>query len=210
MAQRTLVPVVIMGTFVLAGAVVLWLMMRSGDEAAATPSGETITATKAPPSATGPRESKPTVAPSLPAEAPAGSASEVKEYAVGDRRVRDHRSGQHAPIDIPPAVHPAEAPRIASNLTHAIGTKIKGIVKECAAALPVAGRGTKPRVEGKVVIAIKAKQVTVTEAVVQLRDVTDASVETIKKCIEEKALTLTQQADEIDLESYDINLAYTL
>jgi hypothetical protein len=210
MSQRSMVPVLIFGGLVLAAGAGLWLMLRSGDDAAATPTGEAITATESPSTPTDRSGSAPTVTPTLPGETRTAPASEVKEYVVGDRRVRDHRSGDRAPIDIPPAVHPAESRRIASNLTHEIGQKLKVMVKECSAALPAAARGRSSRLEGKVVISIHAKQVTVKEAVVQLREITDASVDTIKKCIEDKALTVTQETDEPDLESYDINLSYAL
>lgn len=205
-----MVPVMIMGVLVLAGAVGLWLMLRSGDDAVAEPTSETITKAGPPPTPTDRSGAGPTVAPSLPGETARGEGSAVKEYVVGDTRVRDHRSGDHAPIDIPPAVHPAEARRLTSNLVHEVGQKLKVIAKECAQALPAGARGKDPRLEGQVVVAIKAKQVTVTKAVVQLRDVTHASVETIKQCIEQKALTVTQMAEETDLESYDINLSYAL
>lgn len=206
-----MVPVMIMGTFVLAGGVVLWLMLRGSDDEVAKPTGETVTApTGSAPPATDRGPAAPSVAPSLPGSTPSAEEGEVKEYVVGDRRVRDHRKGDHAPIDIPPSVHPAEGRRLTSNLVHEVGLKLKVMVKECAQALPAGARGKDPHLEGQVVVAIKAKQVTVTRAVVQLRDVTDASVETIKKCIEERALTLTHQAEETDLESYDINLSYAL
>jgi len=210
MSQRSMVPVMIMGGFVLAGAVVLWLTLRADDDAVAEPTGETITATPAVPPPIDRGQSAPVVTPSLPRATPA-EPSGVNEYAVGDVRVRDHRgSGDSVPLDIPPSVHPAEGRRLTSNLVHEVGTKLKGIVKECAATLPAGARGKDAHLEGLVVVAIKAKQVTVNKAVVQLRDVADTSIDAIKKCIEEKALTLTHQADEIDLESYDINVSYAL
>lgn len=211
MSQRkAMVPVLIMGVLVLAGGVGLWLMLRGGDDAVAQRPREPISATEPPPTPTEIGTSAPTVAPSLPGETPATPGGEVKEYVVGDRRVRDHRTGDHAPIDIPPSVHPAEGRRLTSNLVHEVGLKLKVVVKECAATLPTTARGKDPHLEGQVVVAIKAKQVTVTKAVVQLRDVNDAAVDAVKKCIEEKALTLTHTAEETDLESYDINLSYAL
>jgi len=211
MSQRSMVPVLIFGGLVLAAGAGLWLMLRSGDE----PSSEGASNAVTEPAATQPTparpESAPTVTPSLTAEPPRAPAGEaVKEYVVGDRRIRDHRSGERAPIDIPPAVHPPDSRKIKSNLTHDIGQKLKVIVKDCALALPAGAKTGDPRLEGKIVIAIKAKQVTVTNAVVQLRDVEDASVEAVKKCIEDKSLAVTHVAEEDDLESYDINLSYSL
>ncbi len=204
-----MVPVVIFGVFVLAGAVGVWLMMRTGDSVA-EPSTEPSRATEQPPPPSQRGEAAPTVTPSLPGETRRSEGSAVKEYAVGDTLVRDHRSGDHAPIDIPPSVHPAEARRLTSNLVSEVGQKLKVIVKDCATGLPAGARGKDPRLEGQVVIAIKSKRVTVTGAAVELRDVTDASVASIKRCIEEKALTVTHDADETDLASYDISLAYAL
>jgi hypothetical protein len=210
MSQRSMVPVMIMGAFVLVGGVVLFVMMRSGEDAVAEPTTPPIAATTPPPPVDR-GASAPTVTPSLPGETRTPEPTDVKEYAVGDIRVRDHRgSGESVPLDLPPSVHPAEGRRLTSDLVHVVGTKLKGIVKQCAATLPAGARGKDPHVEGVVVVGIKAKQVTVNKAVVQLRDVSDSSVDAVKKCIEEKALTLTHEADETDLESYDINVSYAL
>ena len=73
-------------------------------------------------------------------------------------------------------------------------------------------RSIRPLLDFGCELSIKAKQVTVTRATVQLREVTDAepAIATVKKCIEEKALTITQTAEENDVEAYDINLSYSL
>ncbi len=207
-----MVPVMIMGAFVLAGAIGLYIILGR-DEAPSAPEPTPIAVTEAPPPATAPRPgSQPTVTPSLPSETPRTPGDEVKEYAVGDTRVRDHRSGDRKPIDVPPSVHPPDGRKIQSNLTHEIGQRIKVMVKDCAQTLAAGARSSASRLEGQVVIAIKAKQVTVTKAVVQLREVAgdEPAIETVKKCIEEKALTITQTAEENDVDAYDINLSYSL
>jgi len=207
-----MVPVMIMGAFVLAGAIGLYFILGR-DEAPAAPEPTPVVVTT-PPAAVTPvtAGSQPTVAPSLPSETPTGSGGQYKEYVVGDTRVRDHRTGDRAPIDIPPSVHPPDGRKIQSNLTHEIGQKLKVMVKDCTQTLAAGAKTNASRLEGQVVIAIKAKQVTVTRATVQLREVTDAepAIATVKKCIEEKALTITQTAEENDVEAYDINLSYSL
>jgi len=212
MSQRSMVPVMIMGAFVLAGAIGLYFILGSED-APAEPEPTPVAVTTAPPPTAPPRPgSQPTVAPSLPGETAAPAEAEFKEYVVGDTRVRDHRKGDRAPIDIPPSVHPPDGRKIHSNLTHEIGTTLKAMVKDCSGTLAPGAKTASSRLEGQVVIAIKAKQVTVTKAIVQLREVggEPSAVETVKKCIEEKALTITQTAEENDVESYDINLSYAL
>ena len=67
---------------------------------------------------------------------------------------------------------------------------MKDIALECAKSLPAGARGTKPRVEGQITIAIKENKVTVTGSTMQLRDVT-GDVDATKQCIEQKALAVT-------------------
>src|SRR3954468_13219762 len=142
----------------LATGVIAYAVTRGGSEpkssstATTTPSGETPTMT-----ATGGG------GPSLPrvGEAVAVNpdpAAPQHEYVVGDIRVRDHRSGDNKPLDIPPNVHPAEGPAIPSTLTHDISQKVKAVVMDCAKQdLPRDARGDgKPRLEGQISIAIKA------------------------------------------------------
>ena len=83
-------------------------------------------------------------------------------------------------------------------------------VAECAAAIPQDARGDKPRVEGLVNIAIKDKQIVVTSATMQIRNVTGASLDATKQCIEAGAKTVTQPTTEADLETYDITVSFAL
>lgn len=210
-SSRRPIALAIVAAVVLAGVVALWLGMKKDGTAGATPtagSGELVAVSETP-TPTVRAEPGTTVTPSLPGETPAASDG-TREYMVGDLKVRDHRKGNKPPIDIPPAIHPPDGRKIQSNLTSEIGQKFKVVVKDCAASLPPEARGSSPRLEGLIVIAIKAKQVTITKATVQLRDVVGASVDPIKQCIEQKALAVTHTAEEPDLESYDINLSYSL
>ncbi|MDX2093506.1 MAG: hypothetical protein SFX73_37020 [Kofleriaceae bacterium] len=209
--------VLIFGACVMAAAIGLIVMMGGGEEATtATPTKPTeptgrITGSAAtpPPLAETRKGEKPTVTASDTPRQPA-AAEGTKEYELDGRKVRDHRSGDRAPIDVPPAVHPAEGPRIPSKLTSAIGQKVRAKVEECGKQIPAAARGEKPRVEGLVVIAIKNKVVTVTSATMQLRNVEGAAVDTAKACIEAGALTITESSTEPDLASYDINISFGL
>jgi hypothetical protein len=159
--------------------------------------------------------SAPTVSPTLPGTAapalPEGDAEHPRDYVVGDTRIRDHRSGTNAPIDVPPNVHPAEGRQIPSLLTHEIAQKLKAVMKQCTADLPAEARGAKPRLEGQIKIAIKDQKATVTKAFMQLRDMTGDAVETTKQCIEQKAVGIENPAtDQADLEDYDIHITFAI
>jgi hypothetical protein len=138
--------------------------------------------------------------------------SRPREYTVNGVRIRDHRKGSHAPVDLPPNIHPPGQRKIPSTITHAFITQMAGVVKECAAGLPAEARtGAKPRVEGTVFLGIKDKQARTNEAKVQLRDVTGESVDTIKSCIESKSVGLqTTAGEEADLERYSITVSLAL
>jgi hypothetical protein len=209
-------PLVLGAIVVLAAAVALVVLLGSGGDEAT----ETSAATQTPrPSAPPPVDDRhaavtvtdrprlpPGAAPELPA-----AGEHPREYAVGDVRVRDHRAGDHAPMDIPPNIHPADARRIPPTLTQSISRKVKEQVEACVKDLPVDAKGEKPRMEGQILIAIKDKQLTVTSATAQLRNVSGPLVDATKACIEQQAVGLTTAAvDEADLESYSINLSYAL
>lgn len=203
---------VIGGGAVVVMAIILVIWMRSGGDPAATeaapPAGEPA-ATSAAPAIASPKHA--TVEPALPRPDDGSAAAPAyREYAVGDRLVRDHRKGDKPPVDIPPSVHRPEGRRLAPSVTHAVGQQLKVVVTECAASLPAEARGAKPRLEGQVVIAIKDKQLTVKSSVVQVRDVAADAGAAIKQCIEQKATSVAHAADEADLESYDMNVSYGL
>jgi hypothetical protein len=198
------------GVIVVGLGVVLWLALKkdlSADTASTEPQGSAAVAQ--------PRPSAPTVTSGaageripLPQPAP---GEHPKEYVVGDIRVRDHRPGNHAPLDIPPNVHPIEGPVIPSTLTHEVSQKVRSVVMECTASLPKDARGVKPRVEGQVLIAIKDHKVTITSSTMQLRDVTGDAVEPTKQCIESKSTGIENSAPDVsDIEKYSINVSYAI
>jgi hypothetical protein len=207
-------PLVLGAIVVLAAAVALVVLLGSGGDGEERPAATPTTRQSTPPPVDRGASVTVTDRPRLPAgtapELPA-AGEHPREYAVGDVRVRDHRAGDHAPMDIPPNVHPADARMIPSTLTHAISRKVKEQVEACVKALPADAKGEKPRMEGQILIAIKDKQLTVTSAIAQLRNVSGPLVEATKACIEQKAVGLSTAAgDEADLESYSINLSYAL
>jgi hypothetical protein len=152
----------------------------------------------------------PTPSPSVPSlPSPAPTEQPVRETVVDGVRVRDHRTGDTAPRDMPHPAHPPEARRIPAALTQAITNKLRPVVMECAASIPPEARGTTPRIDGQLVIAIRNKQVSVTKTVVKLRDIAGASAEPVQQCIEQKSLGLmTPAGDEADLEDYGIALSF--
>lgn len=214
MSRRGPATLAIAGIVVLIGAIALWLAMRDGEPATAEPSGTGPATDRVASETPAPAERGPSavVTPSLPRDSvpTTDPAAKPREYMIGDTLVRDHRKGDHAPIDIPPSIHPPDGRKIHSNLTNEIAMKVRVGVADCAASVPPEARGVKPRVEGQVVIAIKDKRVTVTSTTMQLRDVVGASVDATRQCIEQKAMEITHTADEADLESYDLNMSFAL
>ena len=202
------------GLVVVALVIALYFAMKEDGSAAAqgqtgqsTASGSAVVAP--------PRSSAPSVTPGaaehpqLPQAAP---GENPKDYVVGDIRVRDHRDGDNKPLDIPPNVHPAEAPTIPSTLTHEISQQVKNVVLECAKSIPKEARtAERPRVEGQIIIAIKDHKLTITKSTMQLRNVSGESVEPTKQCIESKSIGLTNPAaDQGDMDSYSINVSYAV
>jgi hypothetical protein len=134
------------------------------------------------------------------------------ETVVNGVRVRDHRRDRSQPITLPTTRPPPRDRRIAPELTGEITTRILPIVRDCATAnLPSEVRGPRPRVEGQVVIAIKEQQARITHAVVELSDVTGATVDVARRCIEDKSVGVTlPAANEADLEDYPIRISYAI
>lgn len=191
-----------------AAALVVLVGSTRGEPAAAPPGGGTPVAVPRavqPP----PTERRPSVTVSEADQPRAATPEEVREYAVGDVRIRDHRAGDHAPLDLPPNIHPAESRLIPATLTQAISRKVKDVMRECLSALPPDARGDAPKVEGQVEIAIKDRQLTVNRSVMQLRDVTGDQLEPVRQCIETRAVGVSVDAgDEADLARYTINISY--
>lgn len=141
----------------------------------------------------------------------AGAGSAVKDYVIGDVHVRDHRSGDHPMLDLPPTAHAPRERLIASTLTAELAQRLTASTRDCGAAVPAEARGDKPRVDGTVVIAIKDHQVTIKSAMFQARDVTGDAADRAKQCFEAKAVGMAVAApDEADLESYSISMQLRL
>ena len=126
--------------------------------------------------------------------------------------MRDHRAGDHAPLDIPPNVHPANGRAIASTVTTSISQKVFDVLKACASDLPADARGDKPRLEGQIEISIKSGKTTINKATMQPRNVAEGPALTaLKSCMEQKSIGIQDNApDEDDLDAYTINLSYAI
>jgi hypothetical protein len=211
-------PLVVGALVVLAAAVVLVVMLTQssdGSGGSATKPAETVTTPVAPASQHGPSVTvtdRPRGETTPPPVLPTGGEN-PREYAVGDTVVRDHRAGDNKPMDIPPNVHAADSRMIPSEPTHSISQKVKAVMKDCVASLPREGRGDKPRLEGQIIIAIKAGALAVTQSTIQMRDLDGlgAATEAAKQCVESHAVGLSTPApDEADLATYSIHLSFAI
>jgi hypothetical protein len=210
-------PVVLIvgGVAVLAAALLLFLVLRSGDDATDAPTqpaagGSTVAAAPTPPPrADSSRPGQPQVSASVrDGSADAGGYTET---IVNGMRVRDHRKNRSTPVE---RLIPDRAPgsrTIDPKITASINDQLLPRVRECAAGVPPEARGPKPRIEGKVILAIKDGQAQITQANVDLTDVVGASIEPTKQCLEQKAREIKVPADnEPDLESYAITIRYAV
>ena len=136
----------------------------------------------------------------------------VLEYTLPDgRKVRDHRPpDQRKPMDLPPSTQPPGGRRIKPELTGLYSEAIQKHMRECSAAVPKDLLTNKPRLEGQILIAIKAEQGSVASAVFKLTNVAnDAIANTAQQCMQQKALSVKVPAPgEADLDSYSINLSF--
>jgi hypothetical protein len=140
---------------------------------------------------------------------PEGSAN---EYEVGGVRIRDHRSGSNAPLDIPPNIHRPNTRELPSTLTQAVAQQVRGVLADCARDnLPKEARGEHPRLEGQLIVGIKDHTLTVTGATMQLRDATGDAALATKQCVEQKSVGLTTPAtDQDDLDNYSIGVTFAV
>jgi len=203
----------LIGALVAAG-VVLYLMSSKpssatssaaqGGSAVVVPVGTSSSSSSTTSSGTG-------TAPALPATTADGSAQNPKDYMVGDVHVRDHRDGNNKPLDIPPNVHPADQRELPSSLTHDISQQVRKLLYTCAADLAKDARGTKPRLEGQLTVAIKDHTLSITNAVAQIRDVDGPSQDAIKQCVEQKSVGMTAVAsDQADIADYGIQITFAI
>lgn len=190
-------------------AIAGWWWLRSDD--ATAPSPPVAAQGSAGPSATAGAPATPEL-PERRAVVPEADPS-VREYRSGDYEVRDHRTptGDERPRDVPPNVHPPGARQLPSSLTHAITAPLREAVAACAASVPADARGTKPRLEGVVTVAIKNHQLAISESAMQARDVTGAAADAVRDCVAGKAIGASVPArDQEDLDSYTINIAFAI
>ena len=211
--------IVLAGLLVVAGIVAVLAMSSPAEEAhpqtqvtaasgAGTnrPGGSVATSTTTP-------------TPTLPTEAtrPSEQGSEqgsdvVKEYMVGGVKVRDHRTGEHQKMDLPPNMHPANGPSLPSDLTHDISQQVKNQMIQCASAIPRDVRGDKPKVDGQLQVAIKDHRLSLTSVTIQVRDITDAAAsEALRQCVQQRSASLTAVAkDQADLADYGIGVTFAI
>lgn len=134
------------------------------------------------------------------------------EYTLPDgRKVRDHRPpDQRKPMELPPSTQPPGGRRIKPELTGLYSEAIQKHMRECSSSVPKDLLTNKPRLEGQILIAIKAEEGSVTSAVFKLTNVAnDAIANTAQQCMQQKALSVkVPAAGEADLDSYSINLSF--
>ena len=203
---------VIGGLVVVALLAGLWFLLLDDDgdtaQSSGEPRGEVVVVSpgtvEAPHRPSVPGESAPALPTVTDSDGP-------REYAIGDIRVRDHRGGDHKPLDIPPQAKPAETRAIPSSLTHEIAQKVKTVMMSCVADLPQGVKTRQSRLEGQILISIKNERVTVTQSTMHLRNMTGDAVEPAKQCIESKSVGLENAApQQEDLDSYSINISFAV
>lgn len=200
------------GLLVVAGVAAVLVMSSTSDDPhkAQVASGSNAPTTS--PSGTVATPS-PSLQPSLPVEpSPPGVAPIQKEYMVGDVKVRDHRTGEHKQVDLPPNIHPANGPSLPSELTHDISQQVKNKMIACAKSMPREIRGDKPKVDGQLQVAIKDHVLSITSLSLQVRDITDATAsDALAKCVQESSTALTSVAkDQADVADYGISLTFAI
>jgi hypothetical protein len=126
--------------------------------------------------------------------------------------VRDHRDGsaQRAP-DVPPNIHTENSRKIPPELTQAISQQVKAVMMQCVRDLPRDARGAGPRLEGQLVVGVKAGKLSITSTSMQLRDIVGAAAETTRQCIEQRSVGLSAASpDQADLDGYTINISFAI
>jgi len=155
-----------------------------------------------------------TPAPTLPGgsgEARLPEPGSGSEYVIGDVRVRDHRAGSNAPMDIPPNIHAPNTRTLPSALVQDVAQKVRVVLADCAKDVPKDARGEHPRLEGQVVVSIKDHKLSVTGATMQLRDMPADTVDATKQCVETHSVGLeTAASDQDDLDKYSIGVTFAV
>ncbi len=194
-----------------AAGVAIWLGTRdSGDAPAPAPAATPVAKpTRTAPPVLSEGSSSPTKV--SPADVQNPGSDDAKTYKVDSVTIHDHRgSNAGPPIDLPPNLHPPGSRLIPPTLTGAVAREVRGVLAECSRALPPGARGPHPKMDGEIVIAIKDGKVSVTKALVQLRD-TLGDVDSIRQCLEQKSLAVTTDAQgEADLDAYSIHVSFPI
>lgn len=203
----------IMGALAAAALVGLWFLVKGDPEGVeTTPSRGSQFGTETKNSGFTGAGHGPAQAPALPQTGSSGLElpEKVKQYAANGAIISDHRTGSRGTFE--PADNPAppNGRKLDPTLTKAIADRVRDVMHDCVKTLPTEARGEKPRLEGSINIAIKAKQVSINRADLRVQDVNGDAAETVKQCIVGKSASITQTADVADLESYDINLSFNL
>lgn len=134
----------------------------------------------------------------------------VRETTIDGVLVRDHRKGDHPLPELPITAHPPDRRRIPPAVVQDVSARLQAVMKDCTSAIPADARGQKPRLEGVVFVDVKGGELAVTEATVQLRDVT-GDVAAAKACIEQKAVGQTTAAKDVeDTTHYSITLSFAI
>lgn len=207
---------VLAAALVVAVVIVGYLMFRKHKTADTTPGASSGGSSATSDSVTNSNDHGPTVtpAPSLPGGsggARLGDEGSATEYVVGDVRVRDHRGGSNAPLDVPPNVHPPGARKIPSSLTAAVAQQVRAVLADCTKDVPRDARGPHPRVEGQLIVTIKDHKMSVTSATMQLRDMPADSLDATRQCVEQHSVGLEAQApDQDDLDNYSIGVTFAV
>jgi len=213
----------VLGALAAVGVIVLYVFVKNaGSAPAADPDPEPVarpTATSHDPSTANGGTSVGPAQPALPAGTGSGSGDVgsdgsgqyPKDYMIGDIRVRDHRTGNNKPLDLPTNIHPAEHRELPSTLTHDISQQVKKLVWQCGAEVPKDARGTKPRVDGQLTVSIKNHTLLLTNIVTQPRDIEGPSADALKQCVEQKSAGLTAVAsDQEDITDYGIGITFAI
>jgi len=139
----------------------------------------------------------------------AGSSAPTGPPVIHDHRTPAPAASEPAASETPPPVPPPQGDRAAATqLTQVLSQRLPAALQECAANLQPAQHGARSRVEGEIRIAIKDHEATITSAAFQLRDVSDAVQDEIKRCLVQHAVGVTAPAgDEADIDNRAISVS---
>jgi hypothetical protein len=206
-----LVLVIIAGLVVVGAGAAGWFLFNKPDPEVVADPTPAPTAEKAPPPAkpsNKPPENEVTVSPTT--DSATAEKKPPREYYVDGKLIRDHRSGDKPPIDLPPVIRPPDARTMKPQSTNVLSKAMRIVLRDCTRAIPPEERtGDKPKVEAVITVSVKDKAAKVTKATVQLRDVRGSAADAAKSCIENNILSVQEGVDELDIESYDFTTTHS-